>query len=364
MRTPIQLIAAVALVAVAGGAWFAFRGENPGSRTSSAQPASGPGAGRPGPPSGVVIEEAKLGTIQDSVEAVGTARANEAIVVTAKQTGTVARINFAEGQRVKAGATLVDLDGNERRADLDNARAQRDEALQRLQRARRLQPGTMAEARVDELDAQWRGSEARLKMAEARLEDLRVAAPFDGRLGLRQVSLGALVQPGAAITTIDDISIIKVEFSVPETALGRLRIGVPVRAKNAAFRDGQFDGKVTVIDTRVDSVTRSVKVIANFDNAEETLRPGMFMNVEVALEQRTNIVLIPEEAIVPEGTRHFVFTVTDGRAQRVEVKVGARLPGRVEIVSGLSAGDKVVVRGVQKIRNGQPVAVRPGGPTS
>jgi membrane fusion protein (multidrug efflux system) len=310
----------------------------------------------------------------EKAEAIGTARANESVTITAKQTGNVAVIGFQEGQRVRAGAVLIELENRERRADLDQskneldqARATRDDARQKLERSNQLKgTGAVTQARIDEQEAALRLAEARVRAAEARirsvdarLDDVRITAPFDGRVGLRMISLGALLQPGTVVTTLDDLSRIKLDFSVPENFLGKLRVGLPVFARSAAFPGRTFEGRVSVIDSRIDPVTRAVRVNAEFENPGETLKPGLFLNVELALETRDNARLVPEEAIVGEGNKQYVFVVRDGRAVRTEIRAGARLRGEVEIAEGVNAGDLVIVRGVSRVRHNQPVAARP-----
>jgi membrane fusion protein (multidrug efflux system) len=176
-------------------------------------------------------------------------------------------------------------------------------------------------------------------------------------VGLRQVSPGALIQPGTAITTLDDTSRVRVEFSVPEVHLARIRVGSGVTARSAAYGQRRFQGEVAVIDTRIDPATRSIRVISEFDNPDEALRPGLFLTVELVLEERERALLVAEEAIDPVGDRSFVYVVRDGRARRQEVKLGLRLPGEVEVREGLNAGEPVVVRGIQRLRHGAPVRV-------
>jgi membrane fusion protein (multidrug efflux system) len=260
---------------------------------------------------------------------------------------------------VREGTMLVDFEARERKADLETAKAQYDEVKSNLDRAKALRAaGAVTQARIDELEAQTRAALARMQSAEARRTDLTVAAPFAGRVGMRQVSPGALVSPGTQITTLDDLSIIKVDFAVPQNVLGELKPGLVVNASTNALKDRKFQGKITVIDTRVDPVTRSVRVVANFDNKDEALKPGLFLNVELEIGQRPNAVLVPEEAIVSLGTTQYVFRVVDGRAARTEVKLGSRKPGKVEIVEGVKPGEQVVVRGVQKVRDGEPVRIQ------
>jgi membrane fusion protein (multidrug efflux system) len=359
MRLITQAAVIVVLAGLGGGAWYLWQNRTEGGAAPNPnQPGRGGGA-----PITVDVLPARIGTVIERTESVGTARANESVTITAKQAGIVAQINFIEGQRVRAGAALIELEAGERRADVDQARAQRDEIRQRLDRARQLRPGgNVAEARLDELGSQLRAADARVRAMDARFEDSRITAPFEGRVGLRQVSLGALLQPGTPVTTLDDVSKIKLEFAVPETVLAQLALGLNVIGRTSAYPGRIFEGKVSVIDTRIDPATRAVRVNALFDNKDEILKPGLFLNVDLALSRRENAILIREEALLAEGLRQFVFVVEGDRVKRREVRLGVRLQGEVEIVQGLTAGALVIVRGVQRVRDGQSVNTRPFGP--
>lgn len=373
MRILAQALVVVGLGAVGVAGWYASQQWGGSGSTASAGP------GRTIGPIAVEVVPVRVGLVREAVESVGTARANESITITAKQAGNVANINFEEGQRVRAGAVLIELEAKERRADLDQSRAdleqsraQRDEIKQRLERAKQLRgSGNVTEARLDELESQLRAAEGRIRANEAkvramdaRLDENRITAPFEGRVGLRQVSLGALVQPGTMITTLDDVTKLKIEFAVPENFLGHLRPQLGVVARTTAFPDRKFEGSVAVIDSRVDTVTRAVRVNAVFDNPDEALKPGMFLNVELALAERPNAILVPEEVLIAEGGRQFVFTVREGRAERREVKLGRRLQGEVEVADGLQPGELVIARGIQKVRHNQPVTSQPLKPLS
>jgi len=370
LRVLTQFAVLVVLGGAAVGGWYWWNGSKP------APPAPQQGGGQALP---VIVAPPRVAQLAERIESIGTARSNESVIVTAKQTGVVSKIAFEEGQKVRAGQVLVELDAKERKSELDQAMAEleqakaaRDEARLAFERGKQLRgSGSVTEARLEALESAARSSvsrvmsaEARIHGATARFDDTRVTSPFEGRLGLRQVSLGALVQPGAAITTLDDVSKIKLEFSVPENVLGKLKIGLDVTARAQAYGTRVFAGKITAIDTRVDPVTRAIRVNAMFDNADDALKPGLFLNVVLALAQRDGALIVPEEAIVPEGLKASIFVVKDGRAERRDVKLGERLPGEVEIVEGLAAGEQVVVRGVQKIRHNQPVAARPLGAQS
>jgi membrane fusion protein (multidrug efflux system) len=363
MRTLSQL-AVLALVGGVGGAWH-FYGDRIGlprplalvglEAAAPSQQQRGSGGGGA---ADVVVSLVRTATVVDRAESVGTVRARDAVTITAKVAGIVTNIRFQEGQRIEEGAQLVDLDAAALRAEFDQARALSDDARSQLQRARGLQAGqTIAAQRLETLEALARQADGRVRQTQARLEEMRIAAPFSGRVGLRQVSVGALVQPGTVITTLDDISRVRVEFAVPEVYIARVRQGSPVTARAAAFGDRRFEGRVAVVDTRIDTTTRTVRVISEFDNADEALKPGLFMTVELEMERRDDALLVAEEALDPLGDRNFVYVIRDNRARRVEVRLGQRLQGEVEVVSGLRAGEPIVVRGIQRLRNDAPVRV-------
>ncbi len=362
MRTTSQL-AVLALIGGLGAAWHMY-GEQYGLPRPlalvglEAAPAPAARGGGQGGPIGVAVSPVRVGTVIDRAEAVGTVRARDSVSITAKVTGIVTAIRFQEGQRVREGDQLVDLDAGAVRAELDQARALFDDARSQVVRARQLQPGqSIAAQRLETLEAVARQTEGRVRQAQARLEELRVAAPFSGRVGLRQVSVGALVQPGTLVTTLDDIARVRVEFSVPEVFLARVQAGATVVARSSAFGDRRFTGTVAVVDTRIDTNTRTIRVISEFDNADEALKPGLFMTVEVVLSRRDDAMLVAEEALDPLGDRNFVYVIRDNRARRVEIRVGQRLQGEVEVLSGVQPGDNVVVRGIQRLRNDAPVRV-------
>jgi len=319
-----------------------------------------PPAARGGPPGGqvpVVTAPVRQGEVVERIEAVGSVRAREAVTITTKVAGIVTAIRFQEGQRVREGDVLLELDAAALRAELDQARATADNARSMLARARALPAGqAVSQARVDELETLARAAEGRVRQAQARIEELRLVAPFSGRVGLRQVSPGALIQPGTAVTTLDDTSRVRVEFTIPEVQLARVQPGARVLARSAAYQGRAFEGRVTLVDTRIDPATRTIRLVSEFDNADEALKPGLFLTVELTLQRRPDALLVPEEALDPVGDRNFVFVIRDGRARRAEVQLGLRLPGEVE-VRGVAAGEQVVVRGLQRLRDNAPVRV-------
>jgi membrane fusion protein (multidrug efflux system) len=383
-RNTVTVVSIVVAVLCAGWAIHATkRADRPAAAMGAPGMGGPPGAGRPPgaapgpgrPPSGaagapaggmgggfgggapvpIVSAAARAAPVSRELRALGTVRANEAIEVTAKVSNLVAAVRFRDGQTVDRGAVLVELDGAQARAELAIAQAALTESTSQLRRARELQvTQALSASQLEQIEATQLANTARLAAARARLDDTFVRAPFAGRVGLRRVSVGTLVNPGTVITTLDDTRIVKVDFAVPENELGALRDGLALTAASAAWPDTRFEGRVLSVDSRVDPTTRAVTVRASVPNREGRLRPGMFVNVVLQRDQREAIV-IPEEALVPEQDKQFVFVVADGVATRREVRIGARRPGEVEIIAGLELGERIVIEGTVKVRDGGPV---------
>jgi membrane fusion protein (multidrug efflux system) len=325
-------------------------GAGPGSAIASERARSGNGGSV-----AVISAAVRSERLATQLSALGTARANEAVEVTSKTSNTVTAVRFRDGERVQKGQVLVELDGAQARADLAEAEAAHAESASLVNRSRELlSTRALSESQYEQLEATLKGNEARVASARSKLDDTVIRAPFSGRVGLRRVSVGSLVNPGTTITTLDDISLIKVDFAVPENFLASLRDGLTVVAIAAAFPDREFTGKVASVDSRVDPVTRSVTVRAIVPNADSALKPGMFLNVRLARDER-DALMIPEAALVPEQSRQFIYVVEEGKALRREVRIGRREPGRVEVVAGLKQGEHVIVEGTQKIREGSAV---------
>ena len=232
----------------------------------------------------------------------------------------------------------MQLDDAQARADVAAAQAALTESESQYNRSRELlHTQALSKSSFDQLEATLKANRARLGAAQARLEDTVIRAPFSGRVGLRRVSVGTLISPGDVITTLDDTSVIKLDFSVPENFLASVREGLSIRATAPAFPGRSFAGSVSSIDSRVDMNTRSVTVRALLANDDGALKPGMFLNVTLANDEREALV-IPEEALTPEAERQYVFVVADGKVSRREVRIGGRRPGSVEVLAGPRAG--------------------------
>lgn len=348
LATPISIgVAAVC------AAWAIYATQHRPEAGSGPPP--GAAGGRGGGPAAVTTATVRSERLSQKLEALGNARANESVDISSKTSNVVAAVRFRDGERVRAGQVLVQLDDAQARADVAAAQAAVTESESQYNRSRELlNTQALSKSSFDQLEATLKANRARLQSAQARLEDTVIRAPFSGRVGLRRVSVGTLISPGDVITTLDDTSVIKLDFSVPETFVATLREGLSVRATAPAYPGRAFVGKVASIDSRVDQNTRSVIVRALLANEDGALKPGMFLNVALAKDERETLV-IPEEALTPDAEKQFVFVVADGKAQRREVRIGGRSPGSVEITAGLEAGDRVIVEGTQKVRDGAPV---------
>lgn len=317
-------------------------------------PGAGPGPGAGAGPESVAVVTAPVVEKQVAVqvEALGTARANEAVEITSKAANTVVAVRFEEGQLVRRGQLLIEFDGAQVRADLAAAQAALAESRSAYARSKDLfTQQALSQAQLETIEATLLANEARVAAAEARLADTLIRAPFGGRVGLRRVSVGAFVSPGTVITTLDDTGTMKVDFDVPEVFLAVLKPGLAVAAKSVAYTAETFAGEVESVDSRVDPVTRTIKVRARLPNPDGRLRPGMFLTVRVSRDPLPGLI-VPEQALVPERGKTYVFVLADGRISRREVAVGRRTPGEVELTAGVAAGERVVIEGTQKVRDG------------
>jgi len=297
--------------------------------------------------------------VQTRIEAVGTLVSNESMTVTSKVSDIISRIHFEDGQLVQQGDVLVELTNQEQAAQLAEARANLTDSLNQLRRLETLGANVASASLIDEARNRAEANQARLDATLARLDDRLIRAPFSGMLGFREVSPGSLVSPGVRITTLDDISSLKLDFTVPETALSAVKVGDRVTARSAAFPGELFEGDVTSVGSRIDPVTRSVSVRAILENPGLRLRPGMLMTLILIADEREALV-IPEAALVQRGTSAMVFVVgNDMRAREREIELERRIPGRVVVASGIAPGERIVVDGIMGVRNNGLVRLIP-----
>jgi membrane fusion protein (multidrug efflux system) len=314
------------------------------------------------PPVQVIVAAATEVTFVDEIEALGTLKANESVALTASVTETIRALHFDDGDRVDAGQILVEMASAEEQAQLKESRALEREAASQYRRVQSLATqGTAAQSLLDERNREWQTARARLIAIESRLEDRVLKAPFAGVMGLRNISVGALVEPGDLITTLDDDTWLKLDLTVPSVFLATLKKGIPVVAKTRAYGERVFRGEIHSVDSRVDPITRSVTARVLLSNEERLLKPGLLMQVTLQKNPRQGLA-IPEAALMPQGREQFVLIAepVDGghKARRQAIRIGTRQPGKVEVIEGLQAGDLVISHGALRTRPGQSVAIK------
>ncbi len=339
----------------------------PGAKPGAGAPGAGGAGGRsggPGGPVGVEVARAEAMTLTDDVQAVGSLKSSQGVMLRPEVSGRIARLGFVEGQRVQRGQLLVQLDDTLQQAQLKQAEAQASIARTNLQRSRELlAQNFVSQSAVDQNAASLQVAEAQVALAQAQLARMRVLAPFDGTAGLKQVDVGDYVKDGADIVNLENLAALTVQFAVPERYIDRLRAGQPVDVAVDALPGRSFKGRVQAVDSQVDANGRALQVLAQVDNPGALLKPGMFARPRVIFSVREGAVVVPEEALVPLGAQQFVFKVVDGPdgqklSQRLEAKIGLRLPGKVEIAEGLQAGDVVATAGQTRLLRGDRLPVR------
>lgn len=319
-----------------------------------------------GPPGGmataVEVFTVSAQALDNTLDSVGTLIAEDAVVIRPEIAGLIATMHVADGARVKAGQALYSLDSSLLRAEYQEAVANLERSRRSYRRAEELvAKQLLARSEFDQAKADLGVDKARADSAAIRLAKSTIKAPFAGVIGLQQVSLGDYVQVGQALANLVRLDPMRVDFQVPESALGNLAAGLPVRVRVDAFPDRTFLGKVIAIDPQINPATRSVLVRASVGNADNALLPGLFARVQLVLAQRVNALLVPERALWPVGDKTFVFRVVEGKARQVEVKLGERRPGQVEIRAGLAVGDVIVTAGQPALHDGAAVRVVPAG---
>lgn len=320
------------------------------------EPAQQQGRGGWGSAPKVVTASVQLKPLVDEIQALGTANANESVSIQPRVSSLVTRVAFDEGQIVEEGDLLVELESSEIEAGLALAEATLAESQSLYNRSKSLESKqAISAADLEQLLARVKVDQAQVQAARARLENTKIRAPFAGRVGLRRVSPGSFVDSQTVITTLDDIGVVKLDFSVPETFITVVSEGMDIIARSVVFPERVFEGTVSSVDTRLDPVSRAIQVRAVLPNDDASLKPGMFMTVDLQRD-RGDVLVVPEQSIVPEGSQQYVYVVSDGVAEKRSVVLGRRIPGLVVIESGLSAGEEVITEGTNKVRDGSEVA--------
>ena len=362
MKTLHTVVAVIGIGAAGLLAWW-WQNREPGARVDAAPAASAPRAGADGEPTPVEVGRVELARIEDDAQAVGALRARQSVMLRPEVSGRIAKFGFDSGARVRRGQLLVQLDDTLQLAQLQQAEAQSSIARTNLQRNRELLGQNFVSASaVDQSAAALEVAQAQVALAQAQLSRMRIVAPFDGVAGIRSVDLGDYVKDGADLVGIEDRASMWVDFRLAERYLARLKPGQGVEVQIDALPGRRFGARVEAIDALLDANGRSLLVRARLDDPQGELRSGMFARARTVFAVREQAAVVPEEALVPQGGRQYLIKVVDGPggkvSQRIEARLGVRLPGKVEIVEGLKAGDVVVTAGHARLMRGDALPVR------
>ena len=361
-------VAVVGIAAATGAAWWVLN-KAPGTPAEAAVQRNAPlagNAGASGTAAGAVpveVGRAEAARIEDDAQAVGSLRARQGVMLRPEVSGRVSKIGFRDGERVRRGQVLVQLDDTLQRAQVQQAQAQASIARTNLQRNRELVAQNFVSASVvDQSAAALQVAEAQVALNQAQLMRMRIEAPFDGVAGISTVNLGDYVKDGADLVSLEDRSAMWVDFRVAERFLARLKPGLAVEVRLDAMPERSYTARIEAIDALLDENGRSLLVRARLANPPGELRSGMFARARTVFAVREHAVLVPEEALVPLGGKQYIVKVVDGAngktSLRLEARIGARLPGKVEILEGLAPGDLVVTAGQARLLRPEPQPLR------
>ncbi len=311
------------------------------------------------PPVPVEVITVKAGALDDEALSVGTLRSNESVVIRTEVAGRVLKVGFTDGQTVASGALLLKIDDSIAAAEVSQAKAEMGLALENLRRVQDLKEKNFVSASaLDQAAAAHEVAKAKLELAQARLKRYTLTAPFAGTVGLRNLTAGDYIKEGADVVAVEDLSSMRLDFRLPEKMNPVVRAGSTLRANFEAYPGRDFMATVIAVDPQIDPAGRSVLIRARLANPGSILKPGMLARVTLSLGQRSNVLMVPEEAVVPQGGDAFVYRVIEGKAVKTPVRLGLRRPGQVEIASGVQVGDQIVVAGQIRISRDQaPVRI-------
>lgn len=310
------------------------------------------------PPSPVEVAQVKVDTVTEEVSTIGTLKPDESVVIKSEVAGRIQTIEFTEGQKVEAGAPLILLDASEYKALLEQNNATLVLNKQSYDRIKDLFNKQLTSRQtLDEAKSKLDESKAKLAVDKVRLDKMTIKAPFSGILGLREVSQGAYIIPDQPLVRLDKLDTIKLDFKVPEIYLSKINRGQTVTVILDSFPAKEFTGKVYAMDLAVEEESRTLLLRAKLPNPNLELQGGLFARVKLVLSQREKALLIPEQAIVPQGGDSFVFKIQEDKAILTKIKLGQRRTGDVEVIEGLNANDFVITAGQMKLRPNATVTI-------
>jgi membrane fusion protein, multidrug efflux system len=359
-----SVVAVIALAGLSGLAyWWQHQPSQAKAASAAASAATGPG--RPSGPPSVEVGQVQIQSLADEAQAVGALRARQSVMLRPEVSGRITKLGFSDGQRVRRGQVLVQLDDALQAAQAQQAEAQAGIARTQLQRNRELLAQSFVSPSViDQAEATLKVAEAQVALARAQLSRMQVLAPFDGVMGIRLINLGDYVKDGTDLVTVEDASTMWVDFRLPERFVPQLRLGQDVALSLDALPGREFKARVEALDSQLDADGRSMLVRARVQGDTRMLRSGLFARVRVVFSLREQALVVPEEALVPMGGKQYIVKVVDagdGRgpvSQRVEARLGMRVPGKVELLGGVQPGDRVVTAGQGPLMRGEPQPVK------
>ena len=356
------VFAVIGIAAASGAAWWLQKPAQSPQRaeagaSGTGTPAGGGAAAGAGRPVAVEAVTVRKMALRDDAEAVGSLKSRQSVMLRPEVGGRITQLNFHDGQRVRRGQVLVQLDDQLPRAQIQQSQAELSIAQANHKRNQELvAQGFISQRSVDESAANLEVAQAKLALAQATAQRLKIVAPFDGIAGIRGVNVGDYLKDGADIVNIEDLDAVYVDFRLPERLQSKVRPGQTAQVTFDALPGVRYAALVQAISPQIDADGRAIAVRGCIDNRRLQLRPGMFARVTTVFSERSDARVVPEEAIVPDGSSPYVLKVVEGKepgskvTRRTPVQLGVRSPGWVEVLDGLSAGDLVVTAGQQRIR--------------
>jgi membrane fusion protein, multidrug efflux system len=364
-KSIVAALVVLGVAAAAGGGYWMGQQRSDATMASGKASATGAGGGAAdkgsgSAPAAVMVEAVTAATapMPQTITAVGSLRSDESVTLRPEVAGRVNAIGFQEGRPVAKGVTLVKLDPAINEAEVLQAKANLTLAQAKYDRAVDLQKqGFISGQAKDEAENNLKVMEASVALAAARLAKTEIRAPFSGVIGLRSVSIGDYVKEGQDMVNLESIDLLKVDFRVPEVYLKQVQVGQKLEVSLDALPGRSYEGMVSAINPLFDTAGRAIVIRAQVRNADTALRPGMFARVRLLTKDERDAVVLPEQALVPQGEDQYVFRIVDGKATRIKVELGQRRDGRVEVVKGITPGDSIVTAGQLKLRDGTPVTL-------